>query len=312
MKKLIKRLFLLVVILVLLVIGGLVAAIMSINSLAKKGIEAGGSYALGVPTTVQSVDIGLLSGQFSMAGLNVANAPGFSAPSFLALDKGGVAVSLGSLNQDVVEVPSFTLDGIKVSLERKGDGGNYQKILDNLQKVTGGGGGAKPSEPVPAPAPSGGKEKRFIVRDLKITNVRVELDMLGVGGEVGAVLNKATKIPVTIDKIELKDVGKTGTGVGGTGVTIGQLSSIVVQAILSAASEKGGGLFPADLIGDINGRVANLGGLKDIGVVVNGQVQETVKKAEEAVKGVVDEGKKGIDDLKKGLEGLIPGKKDGK
>ncbi len=304
-KKLVKRLLIVAVVLALLVIGAIVAAIMSINSLAKRGIEAGGSFALGVPTTVQAVDIGLFSGQFGLSGLNVANPAGFAAPQFLGLDKAGVAVSLGSLNQDVVELPSLSLDGIKVNLERKGDGGNYQVILDNLKKATGGGSGAKPAEP----APSGGKEKKFVVRDLLITNVRVELSLLGAPGAVGEALNKATNVPVTVEKIELKNVGKTGEGVAGTGVTMGQLTSIIVQAVLSAAAEKGGGLFPADILTDINGRLTDLGGLKDIGMAVNGQVAEAAKKAEQAVKGAVDEGKKAIDDVKKGLEGLIPGGK---
>jgi uncharacterized protein involved in outer membrane biogenesis len=306
MKKLFKRLFIAGFLLVLLVIGGLVYAVMSINALAKKGIEAGGSYALGVPTTVDSVSIGLLSGKASLANLNVANPAGYPAPHFLKLGSGSVAVSLGSVQQDVIEIPTFSLDAIDVRLERKGDAGNYQKILDNLKSVSGSGS-------APAPSSSGGPEKRFVVRDLTITNVRVELDMLGAGGAVGEALNSATKIPVTIDKIELKNVGKTGEGVAGSGVTMGQLASIIVQAVLSAAAEKGGGLFPADVLGDLNGRLANLGGLKNLGMAVGGQAVGALKKAEEAVKGVAEEGKKAIEDAKKGLEGLLPGKKkDGK
>ncbi|MBL8757150.1 MAG: hypothetical protein JNK35_01825 [Phycisphaerae bacterium] len=317
MKKLAKRLFIAGLLLVVLVVGGVVYLLMSVNALAKKGIEAGGTYALGVPTTVDSVSIGLLSGQASLANLNVANPQGFASPHFLKLGGGSVAVSLGSLQSEVVEIPSFALSNIDVRLERKGDGGNYQKILDNLKSVAGSGGGGGGA---PQPAPSGGPEKRFIVRDLTITNVRVELDMLGAGGAVGEALNSATKIPVSIDKIELKNVGKTGEGVAGSGVTMGQLASIIVQAVLSAAAEKGGGLFPADVLGDLQGRLTSLGGLKDLGMAVSGQAGEAVKKVEETVKGVadegkkvVDEGKKAVEDVKKGIEGLIPGKKkDGK
>lgn len=316
MKKLAKRLVIAGLLLVLLVVGGVVYLLASVNALAKKGIEAGGSYALGVPTTVDSVSIGLLSGQASLANLSVANPQGFASPHFLKLGGGSVAVSLGSLQTEVVEIPTFALSNIDVRLERKGDSGNYQKILDNLKTVTGSGGGGG----TPQPSPGGGPEKKFIVRDLTITNVRVELDLLGAGGAVGEALNSATKIPVSIDKIELKNVGKTGEGVAGSGVTMGQLASIIVQAVLSAAAEKGGGLFPADMLGDLQGRLTSLGGLKDLGMAVTGQAGEAVKKVEETVKGVadegkkvVDEGKKAVEDVKKGIEGLIPGKKkDGK
>lgn len=306
MKKLIKRLAILGVLVVLLIIGGTIFLVANVNSLAKKGIEAGGTYALGVPTTVQDVNIGLLSGQASLSGLNVANPAGFAAPHFLKLGTGSVAVTLGSLQGEVVEIPSFTLDAIDVRLERTGSGGNYQTILDNLKKVSGGAGGT----PDATPAPSGSAgEKRFVVNKLKLTNIRVELDMLGAGGEVGKVLNSAAKIPVTIPEITLTNVGQTGSGVKGTGVTMGQLASIIVQAVLSAAAEKGG--FPADIVGDLQGRIAGLGGLKDVGVTIAGQAQETVKKVEEAAKNAAEEGKKAIDDLKKGIGDLIPGKKDG-
>ncbi|MGD9688542.1 MAG: hypothetical protein AB7K52_03740 [Phycisphaerales bacterium] len=306
MKKLIRRVLALGVLLVILVIAGVVLLIVNVNSIARKGIEAGGTYALGVPTTVKGVDIGLFSGEASLSGLNVANPQGFTGSHFLALGDGTVAVSLGTLQKDVVEIPTFALSGIDVKLQRTGDGSNYSVILDNLKKVSGGSDpGAKP-EPAPSPAPSG-SEKKFIVRNLTIKNVSVELDMLGAGGDVGKVLNDATKFKATIPEIQLKDVGQTGSGVGGSGVTIGQLSSIIVQAVLSAAADKGG--FPADIVSDLQGRIANLGDLKDLGMSIGGQAKEALEKAGGAVKEKVEEGKKALEDAKKGLEGLLPGGK---
>lgn len=315
MRKTGKRLAIVALVLVLLVVGVFVAVLLSINSIVKAGIEKGGTYALGVPTTVGSVSIGLTSGQASLSGLNVANVQGYKAPHFLKLGQGDLAVTLGSLPQKVTEIPKLSLENIDVQLERTGDGGNYQRILDNLKRVTGGG---KPGEPAPAPpTPPAGDEKRFVVKDLTIRNVRVELNMLAAPGALGDALAKATSVPVTIDLIELHNVGKTGDGVQGTGVTLGQLTSIIVQAVLSAAAEKGAGLFPSDIIGDIQGRLGDIGGLKDFGMQIGGSAgqaaKDAMKQAEGAVKGTVEEGKKAIDDVKKGIGDLIPGKKkDGK
>src|SRR5262249_47326800 len=152
----------------------------------------------------------------------------------------------------------------------------------------------------PQPAP-GGPEKKFVVHNLTIRNVHVELSMIGAPGAVGEVINKATNIPVTIDKIELHDVGKTGDGVAGSGVTMSQLSAIIVQAVPPAAAEKAGGLSPADVLGDIQGRLANLGSLKDLGMTVAAPVQ---KAAEEAVHKAEDAAKKAGDEAKKGIEGV--------
>ncbi len=301
MKKLFKRLAIVAVILILLVVGGVVLLFMNINSVVKKGIEQGGSLAMGVPTTVESVDLGLFSGTFGMKGFKIASPAGYTAPSFFTLGDTKVQVSAQSFSQDVIEVPTFSLSNIDVTLERKDSGFNYQVILDNLKKLSSGSG----STSTPAPSSGGGKEPKLIVNDLWIKNVTVHADLLNTGA-AGKVLGDAGKLTIPIPEIHLQNVGKTGTGVGGTGVTVGQLSSIIVQAVLNAAAEKGGGILPADVLGDLQGRIASIGDLKGLPDKVVGDVKA---KGEEAVKKAQDEGKKAIEGAGKALEGLIPGKK---
>ena len=61
MKKLIKIAAIGVLILVVLVGVGITILLMNVNSLAKKGIESGGTYALGVETKVSAVRLRLLA-----------------------------------------------------------------------------------------------------------------------------------------------------------------------------------------------------------------------------------------------------------
>ena len=296
MKFILKQLKWLVLLLVIVVGGGLFAAVWAIDSLAKKGIESGATYALGVPTTLGSAKVGIMGGTFAMSGLNVGNPQGFSAPHFLSLGEGAVAVSFSSLNKPTVELPTLTLSDLRVNIERRDGDANYKVILANLDKLKS---GSTPSKPAK-------DERRFIIKELSIKNVNVKLDLLG----GPAALGQLTTINVPIDEIKLQNVGKTGTGVSGTGVTMSELASIIVQAVLGAAADKGGGLIPADLLSDLQGRLAGLDGVKDMGLKVLGDTKGTIEEAGKKL--VDDEKEKGIktieDTLDKGFKGLIPGK----
>lgn len=295
--KIVKRLLIILPIaLVVLIIGAVALVVVSVNSVAKAGIEKGGTYALGVKTTLGSASVGLLSGKFGLSKLEVTNPEGYGKPHFLTLGQGDVAVDYKTLQQDTVELPLLALSDITASLEKKEGKANYAVILDNVKKNTGSGG-------EPKPQPSGAKEKKFVIKDMSIKNVKVHLDMLGAGGLMS--------FDVPIDEIKLKNVGQTGTGVSGTGVTMGELAGIIVQAVLAAAVEKGGSIFPGDVLGDLQGSLASLGGLKDMGFEAVGEVAklgEEAKKAAEgatkAIEGATKEAEKAVE----GLKGLVPKK----
>ncbi len=299
-----KRLTVVVATLVLLLVAAVVVAAVSIDSIARRGLEAGGTWALGVPTTLKSADVGILSGTFEMSGLRVANPQGFTTPHFLTLGDGGVAVSLGTLTKETVVLPTLNLETIDVRLERQGGTSNYKAILDHYASVSGG-----------SQSQSSGPEKKYVINELTLRDIKVEVSLLGVGGAVGSVLGEATKITVPIDEIKLKDVGKTGTGVSGTGVTMGELAGLIVQAVLSATVKSGGGLIPSDVLGDLQGQLTSLGGLKDVGldVVANakGSVEQLGKQAGEALKqgtDAVDKAKEAAEGLSKGVKDLLPKK----
>lgn len=315
--KIVKKLVIGVAALALLLVIGVVVALMFINSIAKAGIEKGGTYALGVPTTVKSVDISLLGGTFAMSGFNVANPPGkYKTADFMGLGQTKVAISLASLNKDVVELPELTLENLTLNLEKTADGANYRVIMDNLAKLQGTGGGGTKTEP--ASTDSG---KKFVINKLRVRNVKISAQLIGAPGAVGQVLNDATSANVTLDEISLDNVGKTGSGVAGSGVTMGQLISIITQAVLSAAADKAGGLLPGDLLGDLKGGLGQLKPLSDLGINVAGSAakavgevgKEVANKVGEVGKGVADKageiGKGAAEKIGEGFKGLLPGQK---
>ena len=230
MSKLKKLLLVLIATPILLIIIALIGLSLFANAAARKGVEAGATYALGVNTTLQHASVGLLSGKFGLSGLKVANPAGYKADKFLSLGDGNVAVSLGSLMKDTIEVPTFSLDTIEVNLEKKDGKANYQVILDNLAKLS------KGTEPSTKPTAQGGG-KKLIIKDLTIRKVVVHADLVGAPGAVGGVLNQATAVTIPIDEIKLQNVGKgTGKGVADSGVTVGQRTSAWLSATGSLAS----------------------------------------------------------------------------
>lgn len=301
--KFIKRLVTGVVLLVVLAAGAAVAAFMYIDSIAKAAIEKGGTYALGVTTTLGGADVEVFAGTFSMTRLDVANPVGFKSPTILSVGDGGVAVSLATLRKPVVELPRLGLRGIRLSLEKSGGQTNYQTIIDNLKKLeqagsSGGGAGG-------AGGP-GKDEKKFIVREVDIRDVKVHVDLLPEGGQL-------TQLNITLDSIQLRDVGSETQG-----LPMRDIVKIVVQALLSAVADKGGGILPADFLGDLQGQLAGLTSLDQLGVKltselgkqVEQQVGKVVEEAGRAVEQKVDEATKELEKkAEDALKGLIPGKK---
>lgn len=307
MKKLLKITAVLALLLVLAVSIGLWYVFRNLDSIAKEQIERGGTAALGVPTKVDSVSIHIWNGNLALSGLDIANPPGFKTPHFLAMKSANLDVTLGSLRQETIEVPALTLKGIDVNIEQTADGANYRAILDHVKSR---------SSPTPAPGP----EKKLIIGRLLIENTTIHVDMQGMPGAVGKIIDPKTTITLPIERIELRNVGRTGTGVGGTGVTASELSSIVVQAVMAAAVEKGEGMIPEIILGDIQSRVSAIGDLAKFPVEIVGKAGEAAtqlgQKAVEGVgKAVEGAGKAAGDALKsvgEGLGNLLGGKDDKK
>jgi hypothetical protein len=118
--KLTKRLKVLTVAGVALVVLVVVGAVVWIDHLAKAGIETGSTFALGVDTTLDRADVGILAGHTDLSGLRVGNPADYSTEHFLRLNDGSLHVSLASLTLDTIEVPSLMLTGVDVNLEKKG------------------------------------------------------------------------------------------------------------------------------------------------------------------------------------------------
>lgn len=286
--KLIKRLILLVALLIIVAVGLVVFGLTRIDAIFKAGVEKGGTWAMGVDTKLASADVQLTQGSVSMSGLTVANPPGYKSDKFFGMGSGSIQVAIPTLDKPVIEVPSLKLADIRVNLEKADGKANYKVILDNLAKLKG-------SSQQPGSPPTGpGSEKKFIINEVDIKNVTVHVDLIPVGGAL-------TQVDVPIDEIKLKNVGTAGGG-----LPAGELAMVIVNAVLKVATEKGAGIIPADVLGDLQGLLPQLGDLNAMGIEVQGKLGEAAEGLKKEAEKQID---KTVDEAKKKLEDLIPGKK---
>jgi hypothetical protein len=263
--------------------------VVSIDTIAKQGVERGAAFALQVPTTLDSADVGLMSGTFKMAGLEVKNPEGFQAPHFFKMNDAGVAVSLGTLGQDVIELPELTITGIDMYLVKEGGKANYEVIMNNLKRFEGEG----KKEPDPSkPGP------KFVIRKVDIKDVKVHATVLPLGGA-------ANTVDVDIPEIVLTNIGS-----GGQSVSMAELVNIIMKAVFASAVNLGD-VLPGDISEGLKGGLAQLGSLGDLGVGVAANIGgQVIGVAGDATKMLGDVGEgagKAVEDAAKGLEEGVKG-----
>lgn len=283
MKRILKVLAVLLLVLVLIGVGvGLFA-----DRAAAKAIERGGGYALGVPTKVESADVGFFSQSFGLSGLSVDNPEGFDDEEhFLSLSDAGIEVDVGTLMSDSIHVPELRITGLALAIERTSKGTNYGKILEHLERFESG--EAPPPEEPAEPGPRIVID-RVVVRDLVAT-----VDLTDLGGE-------ATDLPpIRLSELIVKDVDT-----GAKGQTVARLFAELLPRILEAILKEGAGILPEDILADLGGRLESLSEVA---------VQEGKEAASEAIEGAKEEigekTKQAAEKLEKGIGGLLDGKKD--
>jgi hypothetical protein len=222
--------------LVALVAVGLLVAVLVIDYVAKAAIEHAATKALGVDTTLKAISIGILRPSSNLSGLQVANPPGFEADYFLRLERGDLDMSLRNLLNDTVEIDRLTLSGITLNLVRESAGANFRKIIGNIREFQ----AQQKKEPTLG-------EKKFLIHEVVIENVHVNVDLLPIGG-------KLTELDVPIKELRLVDVGSDSLG----GENLARIVSTVVYALLEAVIAKGESILPPEVVDELGETLSEL------------------------------------------------------
>lgn len=273
--KILARILIGVLILMLI---GIIGAFVYIDSIAEAAVERGATDALGVTTSLDSADVGVFGGTFAMNGLRVDNPSGFGERPFLHLQEGDVAVSLGTLRKETIELPYLRLEGLDMDIERREGKSNYSVILTNVKGDR-------------EPAPEDASSKKFVIREVSIRDVKVRVAMAPLGGD-------PTVVNIPIAEIKLKDVGADRP------LPLSQVAGVIVQAVFATVIEEGGALLPTDLLNDLGGALSQLGNLEDFGISVVTDLGEQAEKLLQGVGKVGEEAGKAASEIGKTIEGI--------
>ncbi len=271
----------LVIVLVVIVL----VALGMIDSLAKRGVESGATYALGVETTVDELDLSLIGGSLRMDGLKIGNPEGYQTPHMMKSGRFDLAVRIGSVFSETVELSRFELDGLEVNIEQKLMTNNISEVLENLKRFE----SEAPAEKEPG--------KRVKIDRVLIKNVVANVQVAGMG--------EAGRLSVKIPTIELENVSSDNAD----GIPISELTARLVMAVMAAVVENGGDIIPADTLKAISGGVSGLataigGNAADLAKQATDSAAEAIK--EQAGK-LTEEAEKVGETLKKGLGDLLKG-----
>jgi len=241
------------------------------NSLLKTGIETAASKTLTVPVNIDDMDFSILGAKVRFQGLVIDNPPGYKHEKLLEVGNARIAVSVGSLLKDTVNIKEITLDSVNVVLEQKGvTSNNLQDIIKALPKS---------DEPEDQTKKAG---KKLHIDKLELTNIVVQAKLLPVPG-------KADTVTLKLDPIVMTDLGSDDK------LDVAKLTGKILLAIATGVAKQGVGLLPEGLTDAMS---TTLGITAEVG-------KAAVEGGAKLIEGGADAGKGII----KGVQGLFKSKK---
>ena len=216
MKKLLVRIC---IVLVILIILGVVAVGVFLDSAVKRGIETVGPMLTKTEVKLDSVSISLLSGSGKIKGLLVGNPSGFKTPSAIQVGSAALALQPGSVLSDKVIIKSINLQAPEITFETDLRGNNLSSLLSNVQAATGGAeqGNSKAANKA---------QRKLQVDDFLITGAKLHVSVSALGGQSATV--------------PLPEIHLSGLGQGPDGITAAELTKVVLQEVEKSAVQVAG------------------------------------------------------------------------
>ena len=179
--------------------------------------------------SVDSVSLGLLSGDFMVSGVDVANPKGFSEASVFVLNKVDVDVDMSTLMKDVVVVNKIVVDGAEFFYELKGGSSNVSALMDNVNSFLGESKKKGKADKAKTEVEDTASSKKVFVKEFTFTNGKIA---------IGAGLTKqAADVTLDIPTLTLKNIGSEDKGAAIADVIAQGMAAFSASAMAVIASD---------------------------------------------------------------------------
>ncbi len=269
----------------------LAAVILVRDMIVETAIRKVGTMATGTGVEIDSFSSSLLRGRVELAGLRVANPPGYRNPDAFVFDRIVVEVRPGSLLSDTIEVGEIRVEGMRVDFEATLSGSNLTDIQKNIEAFAGGGSSSEAGAdvqgaPVSGTEPeaaekSGAARKKVVIHRLMVMNNSLTFS--------SAMLQ--TTLPLVLPDIEMSEVG----GGQSLGETMNQMMITLLKAVSQAISQAGINAANIQALSDSLTRAGD--SVVDAGADAVKTGTQALKEGADAIKGAGDGVTKALDDV---------------
>ncbi len=188
----------------------------NLGRLVKTGIERFGSQATQTAVTVDTVEFSLRSGSGTVHGLKVQNPPAYSGPPAVRFGEISLTVDPASVQADKVIVRSLRVSDGELNLIGGVQDNNLKQIAANVSALA-----AQEKSGQADPATDPAAKKKFQVDELAVSGLKLNMDLdIPVVGKQQASLT-------------LPDFRLVNLGSGPEGVTAGELTEALMQAVMN-------------------------------------------------------------------------------
>jgi uncharacterized protein involved in outer membrane biogenesis len=234
MKKLLVRFLIAFLVLVVL---GVIAIGLFLDTAVKRGVETVGPMLTKVEVKLDSVSLSLLSGSGKLKGLFVGNPSGYKSPSAIQVGTASLALRPSSILSPKIVIRSINVRAPEITFETDLKGNNLSKILANLESAAGGGNSTNTVADSKA-------ARKLQVDDFLITGGKIHVSVTVLGGQSATV--------------PLPEIHLTALGQGPDGITVAELTKVVLEAIEKEALQASTSAI-ADLSKEAAGLTKGLG-----------------------------------------------------
>ncbi len=212
-----KWIFRIVAVVIVVMVIAAVFVFINLNSIVKKGVETVGPQLTKVDVRLGAAKLSPMNGNGELSKLFVGNPEGFKTPSAIEVENVKVAVKLGSVLSDTIEIDEVNIQAPVITFEGGLGGNNLSQILKNLE------GSPDDVKPTPEGKPASEGGKKFFVKDVVINGGMINVNITG--------LTEKT-ITIPLPPIHLQNIGSENSG-----VTAAQLCKQILKPMIASAMD---------------------------------------------------------------------------